>query len=165
MPQTVARARRQKWTGICVICVICGYMLLLRYNLSMSTEPTIYELAGGEPAFRRLVDLFYAMVEQDALLRPLFPADLGPGKEHQRLFLIQYFGGPRTYDAQRGHPRLRMRHAPFVIGQAARDAWLGHMLAAVDEAAISEPARSAMRSYFEMAATAMINQQPPITLS
>ena len=131
----------------------------------MSTEPTIYELAGGEPAFRRLVDLFYAMVEQDALLRPLFPADLEPGKEHQRLFLIQYFGGPRTYDAQRGHPRLRMRHAPFVIGQAARDAWLGHMLAAVDEAAISEPARSAMRSYFEMAATAMINQQPPITLS
>jgi len=140
-------------------------MLLLRYNHPMSNDPTIYELVGGEPAFRRLVDLFYARVEQDPLLRPLFPADLGPGKEHQRLFLIQYFGGPRTYDAQRGHPRLRMRHAPFVIGQAARDAWLGHMLAAVDEAVIDEPARSAMRSYFELAATAMINQQPPITLS
>lgn len=135
------------------------------YNAAMSSDPTIFELAGGEPAFHRLVDAFYARVEQDPLLRPMFPATLGPGKEHQRLFLMQYFGGPRTYDEQRGHPRLRMRHAPFPISQAARDAWLGHMLAALDEAAIGEPARSAMRSYFELAATAMINQQPPITVS
>lgn len=131
----------------------------------MSTDATIYELAGGEPAFRRLVDAFYARVERDPLLRPMFPADLEPGKEHQRLFLIQYFGGPATYGEQRGHPRLRMRHAPFPIGQAARDAWLGHMLAALDAAGIPEPAADAMRRYFEMAATAMINQQPPIQLS
>lgn len=131
----------------------------------MSTDPTIYEQAGGEPAFRRLVDAFYARVEQDPLLRPMFPADLEPGKEHQRLFLIQYFGGPATYGEQRGHPRLRMRHAPFPIGQEARDAWLGHMLAALDEAAIPEPARAPMRQYFEMAATAMINQRPPIQVS
>ncbi len=124
----------------------------------MSTDQTVYELAGGEPAFRRLVDAFYARVEQDPLLRPMFPADMEPGKEHQRLFLIQYFGGPATYSGQRGHPRLRMRHAPFPIGQAARDAWLGHMLAAIDEAAIPEPARAAMQRYFEMAATAMINR-------
>ncbi len=124
----------------------------------MSTNQKIYELAGGEPAFRRLVDAFYARVERDPLLRPMFPADMEPGKEHQRLFLIQYFGGPATYSELRGHPRLRMRHAPFPIGQAARDAWLGHMLAAIDEAEIPEPARSAMRNYFEMAATAMINQ-------
>jgi hemoglobin len=129
----------------------------------MSSEPTIFELAGGESAFTRLVDAFYARVEQDALLRPMFPADLDPGKLHQRLFLMQYFGGPGTYSQQRGHPRLRMRHAPFPIDQAARDAWLGHMLAALDESAIPEPARSAMQHYFEMAASAMINQQPLIT--
>jgi hemoglobin len=131
----------------------------------MSTEPTIYELVGGEPTFRRIVDMFYARVEQDPLLRPMFPADLGPGKEYQRLFLIQYFGGPTTYGEQRGHPRLRMRHAPFPIGQEARDAWLAHMLAAVDEAGVPEPARTAMRQYFEMAATAMMNQRPPIQVT
>jgi hemoglobin len=130
----------------------------------MSTDQTIYELAGGEPAFRRLVDAFYAHVEQDPLLRPMFPADMEPGKEHQRLFLIQYFGGPAIYSGQRGHPRLRMRHAPFPIGQAARDAWLRHMLAAIDEAAIPEPARGAMHEYFTMAATAMMNQRPPEAL-
>jgi hemoglobin len=131
----------------------------------MSTEPTIFELAGGAPAFRRLVDAFYSRVEQDPLLRPMFPADLAPGKEHQYLFLIQYFGGPGEYSQRRGHPRLRMRHAPFPIGPAERDAWLGHMLAAVDEAGIPEPARSKMRAYFEMAAPAMLNQQPPIQIS
>jgi hemoglobin len=128
----------------------------------MSDEPSIFELAGGAPAFSRLVDAFYTRVEQDPLLRPMFPADLGPGKEHQRLFLIQYFGGPSSYNELRGHPRLRMRHAPFPIGQEARDAWLGHMLAALDEANIPEPARTAMRHYFEMAATAMINQRGPL---
>jgi hemoglobin len=126
----------------------------------MSTDQTIFELAGGEPAITRLVDAFYARVEQDPLLRSMFPEDLGPGKEHQRLFIMQYFGGPTVYSGMRGHPRLRMRHAPFSIGQEARDAWLGHMLAAIDEAGIREPARSAMREYFEMAATAMINQRP-----
>lgn len=124
----------------------------------MSDVPSIYELAGGAPAFRRLVDAFYARVEQDPLLRPMFPADLAPGKEHQLLFLTQYFGGPSTYSALRGHPRLRMRHAPFPIDEAARDAWLNHMLAALDEAAIPEPARSAMQAYFERAASAMINR-------
>lgn len=123
---------------------------------------TIYQLVGGEETFRRLVDAFYARVEQDALLRPMFPADLEPGKEHQLLFLMQYFGGPTDYGARRGHPRLRMRHAPFPIGPRERDAWLNHMLAAIDEVGIQEPARSAMRSYFENAANAMINQHPPI---
>lgn len=128
----------------------------------MSNEPSIYEQAGGAAAFRRLVEAFYARVERDPLLRPMFPADLGPGKEHQYLFLVQYFGGPADYAQLRGHPRLRMRHAPFPIGPAARDAWLAHMLAALDEAAIPEPARSAMRAYFEMAAPAMTNQRPPL---
>lgn len=131
----------------------------------MSNAPTIYEQVGGAPTFERLVDAFYRRVERDPLLRPMFPADLELGKEHQRLFLIQYFGGPGDYGQRRGHPRLRMRHAPFAIGQAERDAWLTHMLAAVDEIGIVEPARSAMRSYFEMAASAMQNQAPPIQIT
>ena len=120
-------------------------------------EPTIYEQAGGDAPFRRLVDIFYARVERDPLLRPLFPADLGPGKERQFLFITQYFGGPPRYNELRGHPRLRMRHAPFAIGQAERDAWAGHMLAAIDEAGFVEPARGALRDYFERAATFLIN--------
>jgi hemoglobin len=126
----------------------------------MTQEPNIYELAGGDAPFRRLVDAFYARVERDQLLRPLFPADLEPGKQRQFLFITQYFGGPARYNEQRGHPRLRMRHAPFVIGQAERDAWAGHMLAAIDEAGFVEPARTALREYFERSATFLINANP-----
>jgi len=127
----------------------------------MTTEQqNIYRLVGGDKTFRRLVAEFYKLVELDPLLRPLFPPDLEPGKENQFLFLTQYFGGPSRYNAQRGHPRLRMRHMPFVIGPKERDAWLGHMLAAVEAVGIAEPARTAMREYFERSATFMINQQP-----
>jgi hemoglobin len=121
------------------------------------SNKTIYELAGGDAKFRRMVDIFYERVERDPLLRPLFPDDLAPGKEHQFLFITQYFGGPPRYNTLRGHPRLRMRHTPFRIGQAERDAWAGHMLAAIDEAGFEEPARTALREYFERAATFMIN--------
>jgi hemoglobin len=119
---------------------------------------TVYEMVGGDETFRRLVDAFYARVEQDPILRPLFPDDLTPGKEHQFLFLSQYWGGPARYEAQRGHPRLRMRHFPFAIGQKERDAWVGHMLAAVDEVGILEPARTQMIEYFERAGSFLINQ-------
>jgi len=122
------------------------------------SEPTIYEQIGGEETFRRIVDIFYARVEADPRLRHLFPRDLEPGKEHQRLFLMQYFGGPRTYSERRGHPRLRMRHAPFPIGPRERDAWLEHMLTALVEAGVPEPARSVMETYFRHAAQAMVNQ-------
>lgn len=122
---------------------------------------TIYELVGGAETFRRLVEIFYARIEHDPLLRPMFPADLEPGKKHQYLFLMQYFGGPTTYSEQRGHPRLRMRHAPFPIGNRERDAWVQHMHAAIDEVGIQEPARTAMRAYFERSGTAMINQFRP----
>lgn len=124
------------------------------------THTTIYELAGGDAPFRRLVDAFYARVEQDPVLRPMFPADLAPGKEHQFLFITQYFGGPSRYNELRGHPRLRARHLPFPIGQAARDAWVGHMLAAVDEAGFAGAARQALVDYFERAATFLVNEQP-----
>lgn len=121
-------------------------------------EISIYDLVGGDEPFRRLVDAFYRRVEADPILRPMFPDNLDEGKEWQFLFLTQYFGGPTRYIEQRGHPRLRMRHFPFAIDQRAADAWLGHMLAAIDEAQIQEPARSAMRNYFERAAPFMINR-------
>ena len=119
---------------------------------------TLYEQIGGDPTFRRLVDAFYARVEKDPLLRPIFPADLSEGKENQLLFLTQYWGGPARYEAQRGHPRLRMRHAPFAIGPAERDAWYANMIAAIDEVGIPEPARGQMVEYFDRAATFMINR-------
>lgn len=121
------------------------------------TSATIYEIAGGAVVFRRLVDEFYARVAADPRLRPMFPDDLEPGKEWQVLFLTQYFGGPTDYAAQRGHPRLRMRHAPFPIDQAASAAWLEHMLAAIEVVGIPEPARTAMREYFERGVAFMVN--------
>jgi hemoglobin len=118
----------------------------------------IYEVVGGDETFQRLVDIFYARVAADPLLRPMFPEDLEPGKRWQFLFLTQFFGGPARYGEERGHPRLKMRHFPFPINQAARAAWLGHMLAAIDEVGIIEPARSIMRDYFDKASEHMINQ-------
>lgn len=123
----------------------------------MRQQETVYEMVGGEPVFERLVDEFYARVEADPQLRPMFPDDLEPGKRWQFLFLMQFFGGPNRYAEERGHPRLRMRHMPFVIDEAARDRWLEHMLASIDVVGIEEPARGIMREYFERAAAHMIN--------
>ena len=127
----------------------------------MSNQTIIYELAGGDPPFRRLIDAFYRRVDSEPLLRPMYPADLANSREHLFLFVTQFFGGPPRYNGLRGHPRLRMRHAPFTIGQAERDAWVRHMLAAVDEAGFAEPARAALIDYFERAATFLINNQMP----
>lgn len=124
-------------------------------------DKTIFELVGGAETFEALVDHFYSRVEQDESLRRMFPDDLEPGKRYQYLFLMQYFGGPASYMTERGHPRLRMRHAPYPIDDAAKDAWLGHMLIAIDEVGIQEPARSIMRNYFERAAVFMINHYHP----
>lgn len=123
-----------------------------------SEQQTLYELVGGETTFRQLVEVFYARVEADPDLRPIFPTDLEAGKRAQFLFLSQFFGGPTTYAEERGHPRLRMRHDPFVIDQAARDRWLGHMIAALDEVGIDEPMRGVMVDYFVRASTHMINK-------
>lgn len=119
----------------------------------------LYDRVGGEETFRRLVDTFYAKVEADPALRPMFPDDLEEGKRWQRLFLIQLFGGPTDYAEERGHPRLRMRHFPFPIDQQARDHWLQHMLDAMDETGIEEPMRSEMQVYFERASTHMMNRE------
>jgi len=119
---------------------------------------TLYDAAGGMPFFERLVTSFYGGVADDPVLRSLYPEDLAPPTRHLTLFLAQYWGGPTTYDAERGHPRLRMRHAPFAVGPDERDRWLFHMRAAVEETAPSDPVRRALLEYFEMAAEAMRNR-------
>ena len=122
---------------------------------------TVYDLIGAD-GFERLIDAFYRRVETDPLLRPMYPEeDLTPAARRLRLFLVQFFGGPRTYSDERGHPRLRMRHNPFRIDQAGRDVWVQHMVAALDEAGISDPARGIMQEYFERTATHMINTIMP----
>ncbi|MEM8530658.1 MAG: globin [Chloroflexota bacterium] len=125
----------------------------------MTNRQTVYEMVGGDEPFRQLIEAFYARVEQEPLLRPMYPEDLEESKEALFLFVTQYFGSPPRYHELRGHPRLRMRHAPFSIGQAERDAWLAHMLAAVDDAGFEEPVRGMMHTYFEQAATFLINRQ------
>ena len=124
---------------------------------------SVYDLAGGEPTFRLLVQRFYARVGGDPILRAVYPdEDLAGATERLTLFLIQYWGGPATYSEQRGHPRLRLRHQPFVIGQRERDAWLGHMTAAVESLDLPPAVRQALLDYFETASTAMINSRPEL---
>ncbi len=121
----------------------------------------LYDRVGGDQFFVDLVDRFYLGVAGDPLLRPLYPDDLVESAHHLALFLIQYWGGPGTYNETRGHPRLRMRHAPFVIGPAERDAWLRHMLGAVHElhesGRISEEDAVTLREYLQMAASRLVN--------
>ena len=128
----------------------------------MADSPhTVYDQIGPE-GFERLIEAFYGRVATDPVLRPLYPEDdLAPAARRLRLFLIQFFGGPDTYSQERGHPRLRLRHSPFRINQQARDVWVRHMRAALDEAAIPEPARSTLRDYFERTATHLINTYSP----
>lgn len=118
----------------------------------------IYEAVGGEQAWRRIVDHFYDAVAQDETLRAMYPADLTESKEHLALFLMQYWGGPNTYSQQRGHPRMRMRHIPFAIGQAERDAWMEHMNTAVRAEKLPEEIETALLQYFERTATFMMNR-------
>jgi hemoglobin len=124
----------------------------------MAQEVTFYEAVGGEETFRRLVHRFYQGVAEDPVLRPLYPEeDLGPAEDRLRLFLIQYWGGPNTYSQERGHPRLRMRHVPFVIGEREREAWLQHMRDAVDELELPPDLEKMLWDYFTMAARSMVN--------
>ena len=119
---------------------------------------TFYEAVGGEDTFRRLVDAFYAGVAEDPVLRPLYPEDdLGPASDRLRMFLVQYWGGPGTYSQQRGHPRLRMRHAPFAINAAARDAWLARMRAALDSLDLPPAYDETLWNYLTSAADSLRN--------
>ncbi len=131
----------------------------------MSFKPrSVYELLGGEESLRLIVDAFYDKVEADAVLRPMYPADLAESKRRLFLFLLQFFGGPARYSEERGHPRLRMRHFPFAIDRQARDHWFDHMCAAIDETGIEEPARSMMRDYFERSSAFLINRPDTIEI-
>lgn len=122
------------------------------------SEISVFEMIGGKETIWQLVDVFYTKVENDPELRAIFPEDLEPGKQWQYLFLMQYWGGPTEYAAERGHPRLRMRHAPFAISPDLKDRWVQHMHAAIDEVGIQEPARSMMREYFQRGADFMVNR-------
>jgi hemoglobin len=130
-------------------------------------QVTVFEAVGGQTFFDRLVEGFYARVADDPVLLPLYPdqADLAPARERLALFLAQYWGGPGTYSERRGHPRLRMRHMPFVIGEAERDHWLTAMLAALDDAMPSVPldpelrevVDGRLREYLTLSAQHLVN--------
>ena len=118
----------------------------------------LFEAIGGTDTFRRLAKRFYEGVAGDEILKPMYPEDdLGPAEERLRMFLEQYWGGPGTYQEQRGHPRLRMRHMPYKINPEARDRWLAHMRAAVDELELAPAHHEELWSYLERAAYAMLN--------
>jgi hemoglobin len=124
-------------------------------------DGTVYDAVGGRPFFVDLVDGFYAGVSADLLLRPLYPEDLTDSRRHLTGFLTQYWGGPSTYSDERGHPRLRMRHAPFAIGDAERDAWLRHMLGSLDAVAAARrpplEAVARIRTYLTDVADFLVN--------
>ena len=128
--------------------------------MNETTEQSFYEAVGGEETFRRLVHRFYQEVAQDPFLRPVYPSrDLGPAEEHLRLFLIQYWGGPTTYSEQRGHPRLRMRHARFAIGEAERGAHVPQPGVALDELDLDEALDAQLWDYLVMAAHSLVNTE------
>lgn len=124
--------------------------------------PSFYAQVGGHATFARLVSVFYREVANDEVLRPMYPEeDLGPAEERLLLFLEQYWGGPTTYGERRGHPRLRMRHAPFHVNPEARDRWLRHMRTAVDDAGLSPLHEATLWDYLQRAAHAMVNTFEP----
>ena len=126
----------------------------------MQDEVTLYDAAGGMAFFEELVDRFYDGVQADAILLRVYPEpdDLGPARHRLALFLAQYWGGPTTYNEERGHPALRMRHASFAIGSNERDRWLNHMRAAVVAMNPSPDVAQALMDYFDVAADALRNQ-------
>lgn len=122
---------------------------------------TFYDAVGGEQTFRTIVARFYQLVGDDEILRPMYPEeDLSAAEDRLRMFLEQYWGGPRTYSDHRGHPRLRMRHNPFRIGPIERDAWLRCMhtaVATIDATTLDDEHRRELLAYLDMAADAMVN--------
>lgn len=119
---------------------------------------TFYEEIGGRATIERVVEVFYAGVATDELLRPMYPEeDLGPAEERFLLFLVQYWGGPTTYSQHRGHPRLRMRHAPFAVDHDARDRWLRHFRAGLDSVELTPEQDARFWEYVTHAANFMVN--------
>ena len=133
---------------------------------AMEAPPTVYEAVGGQSFFDGLVNRFYDAVEGDPLLRPMYPKDLRPSRWRLASFLAQYWGGPTRYREVRGHPLLRMRHMPFTIGRAEREAWMAHMTASLDGATLADSTgrplpteiRALMFEHFDNAATDLVNK-------
>ncbi|MHA7132627.1 globin [Oerskovia turbata] len=129
-----------------------------RLRESVASSDNFYDAIGGHEAFVRLVDVFYEGVAADPVLQPMYPEeDLGPAKVRLTMFLEQYWGGPTTYSQERGHPRLRMRHAPFKVNPDARDRWLAHMRAGVDSLQLAPLHEATLWDYLERAAHSLIN--------
>jgi hemoglobin len=127
-----------------------------------SLEPhQVHDAVGGLPAFVALVDAFYDRVAADELLRPMYPEDLEPGKHHLALFLAQYWGGGEVYGRERGHPRLRRRHAPFPVTPDAALRWAEHMTTAVRAQGWPAEAEAHMLAYVARATPTLVNQLPP----
>jgi hemoglobin len=120
----------------------------------------VFDRVGGLEAFVSLVDSFYAKVAVDEVLRPLYPEDLEPGKRHLALFLAQYWGGEDLYGRERGHPRLRMRHAPFAITPEAALRWAELMAASIREHAFPSDVEALLLAYVARATPTLINQLP-----
>ncbi|HMS73765.1 globin [Gordonia sp. (in: high G+C Gram-positive bacteria)] len=124
-------------------------------------QQTFYDAVGGSDTFDRIAARFYEEVARDEVLRPMYPEeDLGPAQQRLRMFLEQYWGGPRTYSDQRGHPRLRMRHNPYRIGPIEKDAWLRCMhtaISSIEDSTLDAAHRQALTEYVEMAAQMMVN--------
>jgi hemoglobin len=128
----------------------------------MSEPQSFYDAVGGADTFHRLIAAFYRRVAEDPILRPLYPEeDLAPAESRFRMFLEQYWGGPRVYSEQRGHPRLRMRHAPFAVTPTARDRWLELMRAALDEVKLEPDRDQQIWTYLVGAAHSMVNTDEP----
>lgn len=129
----------------------------------MGQVSTFYEEIGGHETFRRITARFYEEVARDELLKPMYPEeDLGPAERRLRMFLEQYWGGPHTYNDERGHPRLRMRHVPYTIGPIERDAWLRCMhiaIGSIEPSIMDDEHRKAMTDYMNMAAQSMVNAE------
>ena len=124
----------------------------------MTRTDSFYAVIGGHDTFVRLVDEFYRSVAADPALRAMYPEeDLGPAAQRLTLFLEQYWGGPTTYSDERGHPRLRARHAPYKVNPEARDRWLAHMRVAVDSLGLAPLHHAELWDYLELAAHSMIN--------
>ena len=126
-------------------------------RLTRKSEGTPFERWGGQEFFDVLVEHFYEGVVTDPLLRPMYPDDLAESKSHLALFFAQYWGGPDKYNQLRGHPRLRARHNPFIIGRAEAEAWMRHMTAAVDAMDMAPDDRTELVEYLSMAARSLQN--------
>jgi hemoglobin len=126
---------------------------------SSEATSTLYERVGGAAWFEALTGRFYAAVAADPILRPVYPDDLAAAQDRLCGFLIQYWGGPADYSKRRGHPRLRMRHMPFAIGQAERDAWYRHMATAVNAGGLAADDELAMLRYFAGTSLQLMNRR------